>query len=69
MQAFHRNSRPIRVMEAIEMHPIVSDFCERKPRLYDLLAMVVALGVAWLGQLGPEPLFAFFCLCYRPRSR
>ena len=42
------------------MHPVVRDFCERRPRLYGLLAMIVALGVAWLGRLVPEPLSAFY---------
>jgi hypothetical protein len=35
-------------MEATAMHPIVRAFCERRPRLYGLLAMIVALDVAWM---------------------
>jgi hypothetical protein len=46
--------------EAGAMHPVVRDFCERRPRLYGLLAMIVALGVAQVGRIVSEPLSAFY---------
>jgi hypothetical protein len=46
------------------MHPIVRDFIERRPKLYGLLAMIVALGLARLGQFVPEPLFAFYLFVF-----
>ncbi len=46
------------------MHPIVRDFIGRRPRLYGLLAMIVALCVAWLGRIVTEPLFAIYLFVF-----
>jgi hypothetical protein len=46
------------------MHPIVRDFIGRRPRLYGLLAMIVALGAAWLGRIVSEPLIAFYLFVF-----
>ena len=42
------------------MHPVVRDFIGRRPRMYGLLAMIVAVGAAWLGRIVPVPIFAFY---------
>ena len=44
------------------MHPIVRDFSRNRPRVYGLLALVVALGLAWLGRRVPAPPAAFLLL-------
>jgi hypothetical protein len=46
------------------MHPVVRDFCERRPRLYGLLAMIMAVGVAQLGRIVPEPVFAIYLFVF-----
>jgi hypothetical protein len=51
-------------MEASGMHSIVRDFCERRPRLYGLLAMIMAVGVAQLGRIVPEPVFAIYLFVF-----
>jgi hypothetical protein len=54
----------LHALEAGAMHPVVRDFCERRPRLYGLLAMIVALGVAQLGRIAPEPVFAIYLFVF-----
>jgi hypothetical protein len=51
-------------MEASGMHSIVRNFCERRPRLYGLLAMIMAVGVAQIGRIVPEPVFAIYLFVF-----
>jgi hypothetical membrane protein len=51
-------------MEASGMHPIVRNFCERRPRLYGLLAMIMAVGVAQIGRIVPEPVYAIYLFVF-----